>query len=78
VSYADDAYVVVSANNHSELESSFKSVLNKHLEWLKENGMVCNVMKTELMVLGEQKIRIERWLGNVDRFCLVLGTYVNI
>jgi len=59
VSYADDAYVVVSANNHSELESSFKSVLNKHLEWLKENGMVCNVMKTELMVLGDQKIRIE-------------------
>ncbi len=52
VTYADDSYVVVAAKDHGELCIKTKSTMTKHLQWLKENGMVCNVDKTEMMILN--------------------------
>ncbi len=54
VTYADDSYVVVEADNKEELITKTKTVMKKHLEWLRSNGMVCNVSKTELMMMNEE------------------------
>lgn len=51
-SYADDSYVVTCAENHAELLEKTTQVMKNHLYWLKDNGMVCNVEKTELMILN--------------------------
>ncbi len=60
VTYADDSYVLVSADNHSELLNKTKTIMMEHLNWLKVNGMVCNVDKTEMMILdSDSPITIE-------------------
>ncbi len=53
VSYTDDSYVVVESDNLSELEEKASRQMQKHIEWLSQNGMVCNIEKSEAMVLGE-------------------------
>lgn len=58
VAYADDSYIVITGTSPSDLEENFKSTLNRHMNWLSRIGMVCNVSKTEIMVLGDQKIKI--------------------
>lgn len=55
--YADDSYVIVSGRE--DLEQKVKETMEKHLKWLSENGLVCNVEKTELMTLGAEKVTIE-------------------
>jgi hypothetical protein len=52
VSYADDSYVVVRAKDVEELTSLTKDLLKNHIRWLEMNGMVCNIEKTESMILG--------------------------
>ncbi len=52
ISYADDSYVVLSSSNVSSLVQRSEEVIQKHLEWLSSNGMVCNTDKTEVMLLG--------------------------
>ena len=53
ISYADDSYVVVVANDRNELLNKTRTVMTNHLKWLKDNGMVCNVDKTEMMILDD-------------------------
>ena len=51
VSYADDSYVVVEADTITDLKLKTEEVINSHVNWLKENGMVCNIEKTEIMLM---------------------------
>jgi len=52
VSYADDTYVVLSADTEGELLQKAAITIQKHVEWLRVNGMVCNIQKTELLFFG--------------------------
>ncbi len=52
ISYADDSYVVVCADSLKELTEKAVNTMTRHLEWLRNNGMVCNVEKTELMIMN--------------------------
>ncbi len=52
ISYADDSYVVVCANSLEELKEVAVNTMTQHLVWLKTNGMVCNVEKTEMMIMN--------------------------
>jgi len=58
VAYADDAYIIVTGNSHADLENNLNSTLARHLDWLKNTGMICSISKTEIMVLGNQIIQI--------------------
>jgi hypothetical protein len=59
-SYADDSYVIVSEESRDKLLKTVKDTLTNHLDWLARNGMVCNVAKTELMMMkDEEQIEIE-------------------
>ena len=51
VSYADDSYVVVSADSYDSLLLKIESVMEEHLRWLKQIGMFCNIKKSEAMIL---------------------------
>ncbi len=53
ITYADDSYVVVRAKTTKDLIKRTKSTMSRHLQWLKTNGMICNVDKTEMIVMGE-------------------------
>lgn len=55
VSYADDSYVVVVDEDIDKLKKKAENTMNKHLEWLRENGMVCNVAKTEMMIMNQEE-----------------------
>jgi hypothetical protein len=60
VTYADDSYVIVHSNSIENLKENVSVTLKNHLQWLERNGMVCNVEKTELMVLGsDESIELE-------------------
>lgn len=60
VTYADDSYVIVEANTLEELKVKTVNTMNLHLHWLSQNGMVCNVDKTELMLMNsEHQIELE-------------------
>jgi len=53
VTFADDSYVIVDGKNRDELLSKTKKVMEVHLKWLQEVGMVCNLDKTEIMIMNE-------------------------
>jgi len=61
ITYADDLYVVVSAKNDSNLVTKANRVISSHTAWQSEHGMVCNLDKTELMVLHSLR-KIKRFL----------------
>lgn len=54
ISYADDSYVLVSAETWDELPAKAEAVLKKHIEFLRDLGMIVNEAKTELIVLGKK------------------------
>jgi len=47
--YADDTYVVIEAENWRDMDEKVQNCLNKHLKFLEDKGMVCNIGKTEVM-----------------------------
>lgn len=59
VSFADDSYVVASADNIEILKARMSLAFGDHIEWLEQIGMKCNRSKTELIVFGSPKIDIE-------------------
>jgi len=54
VSYADDSYVIVSAETRDLMISKLSSLMKTHLEWLKSIGMHSNVAKTEAMIMLDE------------------------
>jgi hypothetical protein len=56
-SYADDSYVIVSESDVGNLQEKAQLQLETHLEWLQNNGMICNVSKTEAMVLSNRPLK---------------------
>lgn len=56
--YADDAYVVVSAESETELKEKLENTLKMHFDWLKSVGMECNLAKTELITFFDGEIEI--------------------
>ncbi len=55
VSYADDSYVVVDSDCRDGLLRKAEKTLEGHLKWLNDNGMVCNISKTELMIMNSEE-----------------------
>jgi len=65
VSYADDTYVVITSNEWQTCTERANLTVEKHLDFLKVKGMVCNNSKTELMTLPENK-NITIKVGNAN------------
>jgi len=59
VTYADDSYIIVEASPDEDLQQKTKLIMERHIEWLNKNGMVCNVSKTEMMVFNSRPVNIE-------------------
>ncbi len=59
ITYVDDLCVVVRAKATEDLVNLMKTTMERHLQWLKTNGMVCNVDKTEMIVMGGDSITID-------------------
>ncbi len=55
VTFADDSYVLVSADNIDELKDKATKTLKSHIDWLNANGMVTNLDKTEVMLLNSDE-----------------------
>jgi hypothetical protein len=53
ISYADDSYVVITCNTEQEVVSETEKLLQKHIGFLRDLGMVVNESKTEFMWLGK-------------------------
>lgn len=53
VAYADDAYLIISADNMNDLLSITSETMKTHFGWLKSIGMVCNPDKTEWMIMDQ-------------------------
>jgi len=57
--YADDSYVIVSCDPGQNLSEVTKETMSKHLKWLEDNGLVCNIEKTEIMSISQDPVTIE-------------------
>lgn len=66
VSYADDTYVILTADNVVNLEHKIKSTIVDHVRWLSEHGMVCNLDKTEIMHMGRDQSPLVLQIGDVQ------------
>jgi hypothetical protein len=55
VTYADDSYVLVTGEDTDGLKSNAESTMAQHLDWLHTNGMVCNMDKTEIMMMDSEE-----------------------
>ncbi len=78
VSFADDSYVLVTADNIQDLKMKAERTLRKHLQWLMKNGMICNIEKTEMMQLGTSEaisLTIDGKVINPQDTMKVLGIY---
>ena len=63
--YADDSNGIISSNTLSEAEEQFEDNIVKHIEWLKDSGLVVNESKTEVMVLHRKhKLKTSIRIGN--------------
>jgi hypothetical protein len=49
ISYADDSYVITTADSKTELKSKTEDSIKRHVEFLSSIGMVVNASKTELL-----------------------------
>jgi len=58
VSYADDSYVIIYADNLSDLKLAITNTLTLHFDWLKTMGMKCNMSKTEIFIFDQEPISI--------------------
>jgi len=52
------SYVIICADNLSDLKLAITSTLTLHFEWLKSMGMKCNMSKTEMVVFDQEPISI--------------------
>lgn len=60
ISYADDSYVIVTSGDLQQVHTKACKQMVKHVEWLKTNGMVCNIEKSQVIVLEtEETIDLE-------------------
>ena len=75
VTYADDSYVVVSAQNVAELKEKAEMVFRHHNKFLKEIGMITNVTKTEATVFSKEPTILNL---EVDGSVLQTGLSMNV
>ena len=54
VQFADDTSILSTGNSSKDIRTSLLETLEKVHEYLNENKMVVNVVKTELDVFGEE------------------------
>jgi len=59
VSYADDSYVTVAAENLADLKIKIEATLEKHQTYMETIGMVINKDKTELIVYNKKSSKQE-------------------
>jgi len=55
ISYADDSYVIVRPKNLNNLSSLVENTLAKHIDFLRDLGMIVNESKTEIMWIGKNR-----------------------
>lgn len=76
VSYADDSYVIVASDDLRGAKDKVERIMDGHIQWLKSNGMVCNVEKTEIMLLNAEtplEIKMDGLLLRTQDEMKVLG-----
>jgi len=56
VSYADDTYVVITEVNWSNCKNRLQNCIAKHMDFLKQRGVICNKEKTELITFLENPL----------------------
>lgn len=65
IGYADDSYYVCHSKNLGYLQRNLEKKLRKHIEWLRESGLVVNEGKTEAMIFHRnQEIQLELQAGS--------------
>jgi len=76
VTYADDSYVIIEGEDIDDLKIKTTKALQVHLGWLKNNGMVCNVEKTEMMIMKSKsplQLVVDGWTVTSRPDMKVLG-----
>jgi len=53
--YADDTYVVVAEDTLEEVDEKVQACIDRHVKFLNEKSMVCNISKTELVNLIDNR-----------------------
>lgn len=51
--------MVVTGSNQDDLRLNIESTIVRHFQWLSGIGMVCSLLKTELLYFGDGKISIK-------------------
>jgi len=62
ISYADDSYIVIEAENKEILKNLTTLTMTRHFEWLRSKGMLCNMSKTKLLIIGSENMTVR--VGN--------------
>jgi hypothetical protein len=82
--YADDTTVIVSSNSHQCLINQAQSVTNLISKWAKDNFLVVNPKKSNLIHFASSGLRTESLLVRMERksiehadTCKFLGVYLN-
>ena len=53
--YADDANIIITATNITEINQKLKELCSKLLEWVDDNGLKLNLKKTKYIIFSRQK-----------------------
>ena len=55
--YADDANIIITGKNITEIEKSFEELAKNLEKWVNANGLVLNLKKTNYMIFANQKVQ---------------------
>ena len=55
IMYADDANIIITATNITEINQKLKELCSKLLEWVDDNGLKLNLKKTKYIIFSRQK-----------------------
>jgi hypothetical protein len=58
VVYADDSYVVCWSRTREDLKNILEMSLTKHVNWLRDQGLLVNASKTELLLFGDGQLDV--------------------
>ena len=54
--YADDANIIITGNNMSEIAAQFNEIGNLLTSWVSCNGLALNIRKTNYMIFTKNRI----------------------
>ena len=57
--YADDANIIITADNELELQNKFNTLTTAIEKWVNTNGLLLNVTRTKYMIFSNKKVPTE-------------------